>query len=120
MSAPAGDNDNNYQEVVEDVKQDEDDESLYPFESLESDEDKVKWMMSEYQTLQQIDPNDKLDFSAKTSLWIAYERSIESSRKDRLFNDPYSKSISEIKPCYGKRLSIAMMVALKVSFDPNE
>ena len=85
------------------------------FDGLESDEEKFKVAMAEYNELKDPDENG-LDFSNKTSMWIAFERDIESQREDRLFHDPLAKHFSEP---YGKRLSDAMSLGLAFSvFDP--
>ena len=85
------------------------------FEGLESGEAKNEAAMKEYETLKGADHNG-LDYANKTSMWIAFERDIESRRDDRLFNDPLAKHF--IEP-YGKRLSDAMAFGLQFGvFDP--
>ena len=74
------------------------------FDGLTTDEEKFKAAMDEYNELKEVG-EDGLDFSNKTSMWIAFERDIESQREDRLFNDPLAKYFMEP---HGKRLSDAM------------
>ena len=38
-----------------------------------------------------IPDSDGLDWKSRTARMTAYERSIESFREDRLFNDPYAE-----------------------------
>lgn len=80
------------------------------FEGLETGEAKMAAAMKEYQTLKDADQNG-LDFANKTSMWIAFERDIESQREDRLFHDPLAKHFSEP---YGQRLSDSMAFGLQV------
>lgn len=85
------------------------------FDGLETDEEKLKVAMAEYNALKDAD-QDGLDFSNKTSMWIAYERQVESQREDRLFHDPLAQHFSEP---YGKRLSDAMSLGMAGGiFDP--
>ena len=86
-----------------------------PFQDL-SDEDKKNWMMSEYQELSKVN-DDGIDFSGKTSMWVAYERHVESCRDDALFCDNLAKYFAEP---YGERLSTAMMIGMKPIFDPKD
>ena len=80
------------------------------FEGLETGEAKMAAAMEEYQILKDAD-EDGLDFANKTSMWIAFERDIESQREDRLFNDILAKHFSEP---YGQCLSDCMAFGLQV------
>mmetsp|Transcript_28464 Transcript_28464/g.59424 ORF Transcript_28464/g.59424 Transcript_28464/m.59424 type:complete len:328 (+) Transcript_28464:1-984(+) len=85
------------------------------FDGLTTPQEKMAVAMKEYTSLKDADA-DGLDFANKTSMWIAYERDIESQRPDRLFNDPLAKHFWQP---YGKRLSDAMSFGLAIScFDP--
>ena len=62
---------------------------------------------------------EKMDFSNTTSMWIAYERYLESQRPDHLFCDPLAKyfvgpsTSSSSKSSYGEMLSDIFAVFLK-------
>lgn len=85
------------------------------FDGLTTDEEKMTAAMAEYETLKGAD-EEGLDFANKTSMWIAYERNIESQREDRLFDDPLAKYFCQP---YGKRLSDSMAFGLALGvFDP--
>lgn len=85
------------------------------FDGLTTDEEKMAAAMAEYEALKDAD-EEGLDFANKTSMWIAYERNIESQREDRLFNDPLAKYFCQP---YGKRLSDSMAFGLALGvFDP--
>jgi methyltransferase (TIGR00027 family) len=88
-----------------------------PFDEMENDQDRLKYMMSELELLQVVG-DDGIDFSGKTGMWVAYERDLESSRPEsqRLFRDPLAKYLCEP---YGKRLSTIFAFGLcHAVFDP--
>lgn len=86
------------------------------YKGLTTDDEKVAAMMAEVSALQTVNPSDGMDFSHKTSQWIAFERAIESSRRepddDRLFNDFLAQHLCEP---YGKRLSDAFSFGLRAA-----
>lgn len=86
------------------------------YEGLETDEERLAAMMAEMKDLQQTNDADGLDFAAKTSQWVAYERYLESSSTSSssssppLFNDILAQYLYEP---YGKRLSDCFAFGLK-------
>jgi len=88
------------------------------FDGLATIEEKMAAAMIEYDDMKEAGEEDGLDFSNKTSMWIAFERWLESERPDRLFNDPLAQHLHDP---YGQRLSDAMSLGLSFSvFDDME
>lgn len=85
------------------------------FDGLDTVEEKTKAAMEEYNNMKEAD-EDGLDFANKTSMWIAYERYLETSRPDAIISDPLAQYLWQP---YGKRLSDACALGLGLSiFNP--
>jgi len=85
------------------------------YDGLATDEEKLRAMNAEVADLQKIG-DDEMDFSNKSAMWVAYERSIESQNEDSLFNDVLAKHF--VDP-YGKRMSDCFAFGLRHAvFDP--